>query len=119
MLTGLLLKESLVDLDVLERLRVTKTETWDVANAVENQPSVWTAMSFEVEDAEADAIVEELSHVLKSPGWYIDARQGEWVYVIFPQHVFKYRCGDQTGKVEAQAYAQAIGIPPSQIDWGE
>jgi hypothetical protein len=26
---------------------------------------------------------------------------------------------ESLGKVEAQVYAQAIGIPPSQIDWGE
>jgi len=119
MLTGLLLKESLADLSILERLRVTKIETWNVANAAEYQPNVWTAMSFEVDNAEADAVVEELSHVLKSPGWYINARRDEWVYVIFPQRVFKYQCGDRVGKTEAQAYAQSIGIPPSQIDWGE
>jgi len=119
MLTGLLLKESLSDLNILGRLRIAKTETWNVANAAENQPNVWTAMSFEVEDAEADAVAEELSHALKSPGWYIDARRDVWVYVIFPQRVFKYQRGDRVGKLEAQTYAQAIGIPPSQIDWGE
>ena len=119
MLTGLLLKESLSDLNILERLRVTKTETWNVANAAEFQPKVWTALSFEVGDAEVDTVTEELSRVLKSPGWYIDARRDEWVYVIFPQRVFKYQRGDRVGKLEAQTYAQAIGIPPSQIDWGE
>ena len=119
MLTGLLLKESLIDLNILGCLRITKTETWNVANAAENQPSVWTAMSFEVEDAEADAVAEELSHALKSPGWYIDARRDVWVYVIFPQRVFKYQRGDRVDQVEAQTYAQAIGIPLSQIDWGE
>ena len=50
MLTGLLLQESLNDLNVLDRLRITKTETWDVANAADFQPTVWTAMSFEVDE---------------------------------------------------------------------
>jgi len=119
MLKGLLLKESLVDLNILERLHITKIETWNVANAAEHQPNVWTAMSFEVDNAEADAVAEELSHVLDSPGWYIDAQQDEWVCVIFPDRIFKYQHGDRVGKAEAQAYAKAIGIPPSQIDWGE
>ncbi len=76
MLTGLLLKESLTDLRVLDRLSITKTETWNVAQAADYQPKVWTAISFGVDDTKADSVIEELSHVLKSPGWYIDARLG-------------------------------------------
>ena len=119
MLKGLLLKESLIDPGVLNQLCITKTETWNVAQVADYQPNVWTAISFEVDDAEAGAITEELSHALKSPGWYIDARQDDWVIVIFPNRVFKYLRGNQSGKAEAQAYTQAIGIPAGQIDWGE
>jgi hypothetical protein len=102
MLTGLLFKESPSDLSGLDRLNITKTETWNVPNAAEFQPKVWTAISFEADDATADVIAEELSRVLKASGWYIDAR-----------------CGDPVNKVEAQTYAQVIGIPPSQINWGD
>ncbi len=119
MLKGLLLKESLTDLRVLDRFCIAQTETWNVSNAADYQPKVWTAISFEVDDAEADTVIEELSHVLKSPGWYIDARQADRVIVIFPGRVFRYLRGDQSGKAEAQAYAQASGIPISQIDWGD
>jgi hypothetical protein len=119
MLTGMLLTESLVDLHVLDRLRITNTETWHVSNASADQPNLWTALSFEVDDAEADAVAIELSHTLKSPGWYIDARWGDEVIVIFPDRIFRYQRGDQIGKANAQTYAQAIGIPPSQIDWGD
>ncbi|CAG0926414.1 hypothetical protein TFLX_00067 [Thermoflexales bacterium] len=117
MLHGLLLLESLTQLEVLQRLRITRTETWNVAHAAEYQPKVWTAISFEVDDDQADALAEELSRTLKSPGWYIDARLNDKVYVIFPQRVFKYCKGDRAGQLEAQAYARAIGIPASQIDW--
>jgi hypothetical protein len=119
MLTGLLLKESLTDHHILDRLRITNMETWHVANAAAHQPGAWTALSFEVDAAEAEGVVEALSHVLKSPGWYIDARLGDEVIVMFPDRIFRYRRGDQIGKAGAQAYAQAIGIPPSQIDWGD
>ncbi len=119
MLRGVLLRESLSDLSVLARLNVTKTETWDVPDAADYQPNVWTALSFEVGDADADAIAEELSHALKAPGWYVDARSDEWVYVIFPQRVFKYRRGDGAGRAQAQAHALAVGIPSGQLDWGD
>jgi hypothetical protein len=118
MLTGLLLKESLTDLGVLDRLNITKTETWHVTNAAEFQPEVWTAVSFEVSDVDAEAVGEELSRALK-PRWYIDARWNEWVFVIFPQRIFKYRRGDQAGKAEAQAYALNSGVPSTQVDWGD
>lgn len=118
MLTGLLLKESLSDLSVLDRLRITQTETWHVTNAAEFQPPVWTALSFEVSAADAESMIEALSHALK-PQWYIDARWGDEVIVIFPGRVFRYQRGDQAGKAEAQAYALIIGIPPSQVDWGD
>jgi hypothetical protein len=119
MLTGLLLQESLKDLTVLDRLHITKTETWDAANAAEYQPRVWTAISFEVDDVQADEVINELSHSLKTPGWYIDARQADRVIVIFPNQVFKYSRGDQASKADAQGYACSIGIPTSQIDWGD
>lgn len=119
MFAGLLLKESLSDLGVLDRLTIIKTENWDVPHAAEFQPKVWTAISFEADDAAADSIAEELSRVLKAPGWYIDARLAEWVYVIFPRRVFKYRRGEQAGRAQAQEHALASGIPPGQIDWGD
>jgi hypothetical protein len=117
-LAGLLLRESLADLRVLDRLRITNTETWHVTNAAEFQPNLWTAISFEVDDADAEGVIEELNRALK-PQWYIDTRWGEWVVVIFSQRVFKYQRGDQAGKTEAQTYAQNSGLPPSQVDWGD
>ena len=118
MFTGLLLRESLSDLDILQRMTITKTETWHVANAAEFQPKVWTALSFEVSETDAEVVIEELSRVLKEC-WYIDARLDEWVIVIFPRRVFRYRRGDQADKTQAQAYALAAGVPSSQIDWGD
>ena len=119
MLTGLLLQESLQDLSVLDRLRIVKTESWDVLNAAEYQPEVWTAISFEVDDLQAEAVIDALSHALKTPGWYIDLRQADQVIVVFPEQVFKYKRGDAAGKSAAQDYARASGIPLTQIDWGD
>jgi len=118
MLNGLLLKESLSDLTLLDSLRITKTETWQVRNAVPGQPTTWTAVSFEVEDDGADALAEKMSLVLK-PMWYINGSTEEMVYVIFPGRVFKYRKGDAEQRAAAQDFGRIIGVPESQLDWVE
>jgi len=119
MLNGLLLKESLTNTSILELVRVTKTESWQVSNATVNQPAVWTALSFEADESQADAIAEKLSQALNPQGWYINASTATQVYVIFPNKVFRYRKGDHIQKDEAKRYGQSISIPESQLDWGE
>ncbi len=116
---GLLLKESLADTNVLDLLHVTKEETWQVNNAAPYQPDVWTALSFETDENQSDAIADKLSHALKPKGWYINASTIAHVYVIFPGKVFKYPKGDIITREEATRYALSSGIPANQLDWDE
>lgn len=118
-MNGLLLRESLADLSVLDLLRVTRSETWQAQNAAACQPPVWTAMSFEADDDQADFLAEKLSLALKPQGWYINASTSEWVYIIFPQRVFKYPPGDVSLRAAARQHGRSTGIPESQLDWGE
>ena len=118
MLSGLLLKESLSDLSLLDSLQITRTETWQVSNAVPGQPSTWTAVSFAVDDAESDGLAEQMSLALK-PMWYINGSTEEMVYVIFPGKVFKYRMGDALSRAAALEFGRSLGVPESQLDWGE
>lgn len=118
MFTGLLLKESLSDLGLLDTLHITKTETWQVSNAVAWQPSTWTAVSFEADEAQAEALAEQMSRALK-PRWYINASTAGKVYVIFQGKVFSYPKGDVRQRQAVQAYALQMGVPESQLDWGE
>ena len=115
---GLLLKESLSSLDILEKLTITKSETWDVRNAAPDQPSIWTALSFEVEESRMAEIEEELSRALK-PKWFVDCSTETQKYVIFSGKVFKYARGDQEQRALAQDFGRKLGIPESQLDWGE
>lgn len=117
-MNGMLLRESLANLSVLDLLQVTRTESWQVQNAAPNQPPVWTANWFEADDEHADALAEALSQALKPQGWYINAATQAWLYVIFPGRVFKYAGGDAGGRAAAQQYARELGIPESQLDWG-
>jgi hypothetical protein len=116
---GLLLKESLSNLSVLDCLRIINTEIWDVQNATGDQPSSWTALSFEVDDHQDDMFAEHLSQSLKPKGWYVDAKTETHVYVIFPNKVFKYSKGDKVQREIAQQYGRLLNIPDKQLDWGE
>jgi hypothetical protein len=118
MFIGLLLKESLKNESVLDLVRVTKTEVWDVQNAVDWQPKRWTAISFEGESGRADEVAEAMSRVMK-PAWYANFSTETHVYVVFEDRVFKYAKGDAKARAEAQAYAISAGIPEGQVDWGE
>jgi hypothetical protein len=118
MLSGLILKESLSDLSLLDVLQVTKTEIWQVSNAVSWQPTTWTAISFEVDEAQADRLAEQMSLALK-PMWYINASTPDNVYVIFQDKVFCYPKGDLAQRLVAQEYGRLAGVPESQLDWGE
>lgn len=118
MYTGLLLKESLLDESVLEGLRITRTETWHVENAADFQPKIWTAISIEGPDDEADDAAARLSRAIR-PDWYANLSTDAYNLVVFQDRVFKYRCGDPAGRAEAQAYARSVGIPEHQLDWGE
>ena len=118
MFKGVLLRESLKDEGILDLLRVTKTEVWDVQNAEGGQPERWTAISFEGESDRADVIAEAMGQAMK-PEWYASFSTETHVYVIFEDRVFRYSKGDGKARAEVEAYAISVGIPESQVDWGE
>lgn len=118
MLYGLLLLESLSDTYVLDLIHVTKTETWQVNNAEPYQPPTWTAISFEADDSQADAIANTFSQALKK-GWYINASTMTHVYVVFPNRAFKYLKGDINERQAAKGHGLSLGIPEHQLDWEE
>ena len=119
MWTGILLKESLKDTNVLAHLQVTQTEIWQVKNATGSQPSTWTALTFEADDQQAEMLADGLSQFLHPEGWYINASTASEVYVIFPNKVFKYLKGDSAKREEAKEHGRTLGIPESQLDWRE
>jgi len=116
--SGLLLKESLKDPAVLDSLTITQTETWEVERPAGWQPGLWTAVTFEGPEAEADAVAARISRAIDSR-WYANLSTEHDTIVIFHDRVFRYRRGDPVQRDLAQQYARAIGVPAWQIDWGE
>ncbi|GGP54919.1 hypothetical protein [Saccharothrix coeruleofusca] len=119
MITGVLIAESLRTGTTLDHTRLVVQEIKRVAvrNPTADQPPVWTLLSFEAPDADADALARAFSDALDQPGWYADFRTPDETFVVFPGRIFRYSRGDRTGRTEAQAHGRSIGIPDEQLDW--
>jgi len=99
------------------RLVVRELKRYTVEGTSAEQPSVWSVLEFTAEDAHAEALAEVLTGVLDQPGWYVDFRNEEEIFVVFPGRVFRYRRGDDAARAEAQAFGRELGIPEQQLDW--
>ena len=101
------------------RLALTKIERYAVRNPSPDQPSSWTTVEFEFAEAEAERVAEALADVLDDGPWYTDFTVGDETFVIFARRIFRYRRGNHAGRAEAAAYGRSVGVPESQLDWGE
>ncbi len=106
---------SLDEVDVVMR-QIRRFATQDVPDY---QPPVWTVVEFEADDAEAQRLAADLAGVLDQPGWYVNFSTSSETFVVFPDKVFRYPCGEPAGRSEAQAYARELGVPATQLDWSE
>lgn len=115
--TGLLLKESLADPGLLDRLNVSKIETWEPGEAGAPGPPVWTAVTFEGEEQTADETAELISGAMHDSYWYANIHCPVDEIVIFAGRIFRYVRGDATARAPIEDYARSLGIPDHQLDW--
>jgi hypothetical protein len=123
MYEGVLITQSLRSGSELDdvRLVVTKISTVDNDSASADQPTRWTVLHFQVDDADADRLAAWFADALiAEPGvWYADFRNGSEHFVIFPQKIFRYRIGDLEGRAQAVDHGRRLGVPEQQLDWGD
>lgn len=115
--TGLLLKESLADETILDRLSVTKVETWELGDRGAPGPPVWTAMSFEGDEENADETARMISDAMHESFWYANIHCRVDEIVIFAGKIFRYVRGDAEARKAPEDYARSIGVPEHQLDW--
>ncbi len=113
---GYLLKESLDDKTVLEKLTITKIETYPCPENMraDYMDDFWTGIRFAGNVEEADEIAQILSKAVKEQGWFIEIGTDTLNYLIFPNKIVKYPRINNTNKpwpVEAIEIAKAIKIP--------
>jgi hypothetical protein len=117
MFKGLLLRESLADTGVLEKVNVTKVETWEPGELRLPAGPIWTATYFEGDDFEADAAADLISHAMHESFWYANIHLPVAEIVIFSGRVFRYVRGDAEARKAPEDYARSLGVPEHQIDW--
>jgi hypothetical protein len=98
-------------------MRITRCARYEVTNAADYQPPIWTLIEFEAPASGSDALARELADSLLSPGWYANWNSDAEATVVFPGRIFRYPRGDQAGREEAQAHGRSVGVPESQLDW--
>lgn len=111
---GLLLEESLNNKRVLNLVKISKKEVWDVDNAAYYQPKKWTAIYFKGNYKSVDEIAAKFSRSL-NPRWYINISTDDSSYVVFQNRVFKYKKGDRRIREKAVRYGQSVGIPIANL----
>jgi len=123
MISGCLIGESMrtgavFDPTGLRIVRITRLDQSTAAGP--GQPSVWTAVEFETDDDDLQALADRIAACLRTEGgWYCDLTSADEKVVAFAGRVFRYRRGDPAGRAEAVAYGRAAGVPEHQLDWRE
>ena len=119
MYTGLILKESLKYVDILENkhIKVSRIENWELGDrAADFQPDTWTALFIEGNEENIEYVAKKISKVIL-PRWYANLSDDSTEYVIFHNKIFKHKKGNKKDAKEAIQYGKSIGIPDHQLNW--
>lgn len=114
---GVLIKESIIDENVLDLLEIKKVEIWKTGG----KPKYWTVLFF---SSKHSNFPEEISKVMKSgdapdENWFADFKSEDVKYVVFKNLVLKYRIGNQEEKQLVCERCRELGIPDDQMKWSE
>ena len=110
--TGLLIKESLADEDLLDVLNIHRVELW----RTQGRPRYWTALAFSCGRID---LPQRLSSALKGgkTPWFCDFRGGNTKYIVLRGRILHYRIGDAAGRERAVQACIEMGIPAHQTNW--
>jgi hypothetical protein len=116
---GVIIEESLKNKDVLQKVKIIKTEVEKVTEE-HKTPWIkqWTLHTVEIFENQADKIAEEVSKSLDSEhNWYADFKNDKFHYIIFRNKVFKVDRSKPEQYKKAVEYGLLLGIPDYQLDF--
>lgn len=118
---GDIIEESLLDESVLEGLKIIKTRVEKVEESHQTPwLKQWTLHTVEIPKEKAPIIAEKLSHCLEEEhisSWYIDFKNDQFHFIIFPRKVFKVNRKVKEDYGEVKAYGIKLGIPAHQLEF--
>ena len=116
---GVIIEESLENKDVLQKVKIIKTEVEEVTEE-HKTPWIkqWTLHTVEIPENQADEIAEDLSNSLDSEHeWYADFKNDKFHYIIFRNKVFKVDRSKPEQYHDVTKYGLSLGIPDYQLDF--
>ena len=117
MYSGLIIKESILNEQILDELNVVSVELWKT----NNKPKYWTAISF---TSNFEDFPEHLSNALDLSSesgmvWYVDIKDSIYKYIVLKDVVLKYHLGNEEEKKLVCEKCIELGVKREQLDWLE
>lgn len=111
--SGVLIKESLADEEILGSVRIERIELW----RSDKKPRYWTAVYFSSYEAD---FPDKLAAAITEDGtWYCDFKDGKTKIIVLNGAVLRYEIGNAKQKAAVRAECRRRGIPEEQMDWSE
>lgn len=118
---GDIIEESLADPTTLKTVHIINTRVEPITPEHETPwLKQWTLHTIEVPEADAGPLAERLSRAIEhSHGghWYIDFKNDEIHYIIFPDKVFKVDRSKPDEYKPVVVYGLSLSIPRHQLDF--
>ncbi len=113
---GIIIEESLKYKEALNFVTVTDTKIEPVTEAHKTPwLKQWTLHTVTVPAANAEKLAEILSHSLDGDSWYVDYRNQQVHYVIFPNKVYRVDRSKPEQYEAVRKYGMGLGIPDYQL----
>jgi len=103
MYKGIVIKESLINPNILSDFKTFKTVVDDD----------WHLLWVEVDDKG----LETIKNNLIDPSWYAHFASGNTGFVIFKDKTFEMNIDDRQTWLDAKKHGKSVGIPDEQLDF--
>lgn len=116
---GIIIKESLKNKNVLQKIKINKTKTEQVTDK-HKTPWIkqWTLHTVEIPENEVYNISKKISESLDPEhNWYADFKNNNFHYIIFRNKVFKVDRSKPEQYSDVTKYGISLGIPDYQLDF--
>ncbi len=115
---GIIIEESLENLEVLHMVSVVETRIEAVTKQHQTPwLTQWTLHKVIIPAEDITEVTEQLSASLSGHNWYSDFRNDRAHYVVFPRKVFRIDREKPDQYRAAIAYGLELGIPEQQLDF--
>ncbi|MFH1508943.1 MAG: hypothetical protein ABIE68_02155 [bacterium] len=116
---GVIIEESLDDVNILKDIKVLKTKVEDVTKKHQTfWLKKWTLHTVEITEDKAEKIATKLSNGLeKEHNWYADYKNDKYHYIIYRNKIFKVDLQNPILYADAKKYGLSLGIPKHQVDF--